>query len=71
MNVERKYLIDVIERYKREYRLSGSEAFDLFQKYGICDWIINVFISISHDPDDLREIHKLIEKKKKAEKKKL
>ena len=70
MDIEKKYLIGVIERYKNKYRLSGSETFGLFKKYGAIDWITDIYIALNSSSNDIEDVHRFIEKKKKEESRK-
>lgn len=52
MSKEAKFLVYCIERYRHFEGLSGSEVAELFEKYGIYDYITKYFEALHTMGDD-------------------
>ena len=52
MSKEAKFLIYCMERYRHFEGLSGSEVAELFEKYGIYDYITKYFEALHTMGDD-------------------
>ena len=52
MSKESKFLVYCIERYRHFKGLSGSEVAELFEKYGIYDYITKYFEALHTMGDD-------------------
>ena len=52
MSKEAKFLVYCIERYRHFKGLSGSEVAELFEKYGIYDYITKYFEALHTMGDD-------------------
>lgn len=61
-----KFKIFCLERYKSEYAINGKEAFYLFKKYAVLDYL-NSFYDVLHSFGDkyiVQDINSFIEARK-------
>ena len=62
-----EFIIFCIEEYKEEHNIKGREAYEIFEKYAIFDYLENVYdgLHTQGSPYILKEIEETIKARKK------
>ena len=69
MDNETKFLVYCVEIYKTANKLSGRQVIDIFNKYGILEYIVNCSAALHTTGPEyiVEDIAELIEERKKGE----
>lgn len=69
MSREGEYLVFAVENYRFAKGLSGAQVVELFEKYGVCKFIIDSFelFHIECEENMVAAIDEFIERKKRQE----
>ena len=68
MDESKELLVSILERYRVTCKISGKEAFDLFERYDAINLILENWEYFAHRGySAIQEIHEYIEEKKAQE----